>query len=198
MSYWYNYYLGYMYMETNKIHPLGLFDDKGKIHSVLSVSGSYASPLHEMFAPVADAYITEGLNKCFNYDHYTGQSEFDVHWVKLEDLPKGSYLKKGYFLLEDIRKFEETEDPWDLFYEKLTPYEYNIKVENELRFGLPKPKKDCEGNEFPVYSAGEYGWYIYPDYNSEEWESEVIRQAAYAYEYAIPKDAKIVVLETEG
>lgn len=187
MSYYYDYYIGYM-TKDGKINPLGIYDCFGKLHSALSISQTYASDLHDDFVPISK-------------DEYGDKLELkNAKWLPVNMLPEGSYIKKGYFLVDDIHQYEEGNDMWDLFYEKLTPQEYIIKSDNELKFGKPQPKFDCEGNEMETYSAADYGWYMYPDYWCKEYEAHQLREAVGIYEYVtdIPKDSQIVIIETEG
>ena len=82
----------------------------------------------------------------------------------------------------------------------LTPSEYVRKAETELRFGVPKPKKDCEGNELEVYSCAEYSYYVYPDYDCAEYEASCIRDILNMFEFYpdMPEGSKLVVLQTNG
>lgn len=41
-------------------------------------------------------------------------------------------------------------------------------------------------------------YFAYPDTESEEYEACVVKLAAEAFEFAVPKDATMVVVETEG
>lgn len=212
MSWYVDYYVGYKTKE-GKIYPLGHFDCFGNLRPVLTKSRSFASNLWERFQRVTLAETTEELKKHFpdgDLFSWGGSSEEKEEqapwcfWLDVDDLPTGSYLKKGYFLQEDIAQYERSltdEDVYfDGFYEMLTPAEYVRKMESELKFGIPKPKKDCEGNEFEVYSCGEYSYYVYPDYSCQEYEASVIRDAVNVYEYMIdlPEGSKLVVLQTNG
>lgn len=213
MSWYVDYYLGYK-TKDGKIYPLGHFDCFGNLHSVLTKSRSYASDLWERFERVTLEETTDELRAHFpSGDIYSweetpeeekGAIPLWCFWLPLEDLPVGSYLKQGYYLQEDINRYERSlvDDRvyFDGFYHMLTPAEYARKMESELKFGVPKPKKDDFGEEFEVYSCGEYSFYIYPDTDSMEYEAAMIRQAASVYEFLtdLPEGSEIVVLQTNG
>ena len=208
MSWYVDYYLGYKTKE-GKIYPLGIFDSFGEIHPILTKSRSFASNLWEQFQQVSLEETTDELRKYFyNGNPYSYEEESDedrkkqqvwCFWLDIDNLPKGDGIKRGYFLQEEISRFERTGDDSDLFWLYLTPEEYVRKMEAELKFGIPKPKTDCEGNEIEEHSCGEYSYYIVEDYCSAEYEATCIRRALDVYEFAkIPKGSKFVVLETHG
>lgn len=212
MSWYVDYYVGYKTKE-GKIYPLAPFDAFGNLYPIITKSRSFASDLWERFVRVTLEETTEELKKHFPDDDMYGYVDDNkekeeqppwVFWLDVEDLPKGSYLKKGYFLQDDISQYErslEDENVWfDGFYHMLTPSEYTRKMESELRFGVPKPKKDFEDNEFEVHSCGEYSFYVYPDYDSMEYEAWRIRQVLNEFEYSsvLPEGSKLVVLQTNG
>lgn len=205
MSYYYTYYLAYK-TKDNKIYPLGPFDYKNEYRDVLSISRSFASDMHEQFWQIKEEMITDELKEVFRnkydfrYEEDKEQALMDAlkefKWVSLSDLPNDSYIKKGYFLIEDIKKYEKDNDAWDLFYEHLTPTEYAMQLENEMKFGKPKPQKDCDGYEIEVHSVADYAYYAYPDYQSAEYEAFILREVAGMLN--IPDDAEVVVLDMEG
>lgn len=196
MSYYYTYYVGYE--QEGKVYPLGPYDRFGKLHDILSRSSSFASNIHYEFAPVKEEEISDELRKQFEYEDWHGKKVVDIKKCNLDELPTGSYIKTGYFLIEDVMEYEKEHNSEDLFYDTVTPTVYASMVTSEHLFGKPTPKKDVEGNEFEVHSASEYMYYAYPDYNTEEYEAFLMRRAAEVYEYGIPKDAHIVILLSEG
>jgi len=209
MSYYYTYYLAYK-TKDDKIYPLGPFDYKGKYRYVLSISRSFASDLHDEFWSIKEEMITDELMNAFESHYYLDEHEDHkkqllenmktLKWCALKDLPKGSYIKKGYFLIEDISSYEKNEDTWDLFYDRLTPTEYTLRFENEIKFGPPKPYKDCDGYDITPHSVADYAYYAYPDCACAEYEAFILRQAAEMLnEYNdIPDDAEVVVIDSEG
>lgn len=205
MSWYVDYYVGYKTKE-GKIYPLGHFDSFGNLHPVLTKSRSFASKLWERFDRVTLEETTEELKKHFpsgdNFWEEPSEKENPpwVFWLPLDELPVGSYIKKGYFLQDEISEYERDPSSFDGFWNMLTPAEYARKMESELKFGVPKPKKDVEGYELPVYSCGEYSFYMYPDYDSAEYEAYEIRNAANVYEFLhdLPKGSELIALQTNG
>lgn len=211
MSWYVDYYVGYR-DKDGKIYPLAPFDAFGELHPIITKSRSFASDLWEKFTRVTLEETTEELKKHFpdgNIYSWGEKSEEKEEppwcfWLDPEELPTGSYLKKGYFLQEDIAQYERSLEDNSVyfggFYHMLTPAEYARKMEAELKFGIPKPKKDDEGNEFEVYGCGEYSFYVYPDYESAEYEASVIKDILYMFEYysGLPEGSKLLVLQTNG
>ena len=198
MSYNYNYYLGYE--KDGKIYPLGPYDADGKIYSVITKSRSFASDLHEDFYPVKNMQISDKLRSAFEFENCEGDKEMqNVKYLYLKELPKDDFIKSGYFLIEDIQEYIKTNDTSDLFYEHLDPAIYAIKLKNEMALGKPSDKFDEEGNKFDNYSASDYAFFAYPDYNSKEFECFMLRNAVNMLEFSdLLENAKIVILETEG
>lgn len=199
MSYYYNYYIGYKL--DNKIYPLGPYDSFGKLNSVLSKSRSFASDLYEDFSLVKEEEISDELRKEFEYEDWDGRKRIRIKYLPLSELPNSDFIKTGYFLIKDIEQYEKNEKHFfdeDIFYKKLTPTMYSILLQKELLFGKNEPKKDIEGEEYTEYNASDYMYYAYPDYNSKEFEVTSIYEVATMLDNNLPKDAKIVVLETEG
>lgn len=201
MAAYYDYYLGYM--KDNKIYPLGLYNAEGKMVPVISDSQSFASDLYELFDEVQIEQFSDELKKEFSYTVYGSDTVLEqVRYLKISDLPTDSYIKSGYFLISDIDKYESCKsddyfDERELFYEHLTPVSYSAKAMNELKFGKPTPELDCEGEELPVYSAGDYAFYAYPDYHSKEYDASFIRRIADKFEFHDDKHkgCELVVLE---
>lgn len=208
MSFYVDYYLGYRTPE-GKIYPLGAFDCFGKLHSILTKSRSGMSDMWEDFKQVTLEETTDELRKHFyNGNPYSYEKETEEEkkqmppwcfWKYLDDLPEGDGWVRGYFLQDDISYYEKTGNDEDLFWNYLTPEEYVRKMESELKFGVPKPQVDAEGNEIEIHSCGEYSYYMVEKYESEGYEAARIRRAADIYEFAkIPKGSRLVVLESHG
>ena len=196
MGWYVSYYLGYKTKE-GKIYPFFPFDSTGKLHPIVTKSRSFASDLWERFERVTAEEVTEELKKHFPKGREDNSDIPWCFWLDVNELPMGSVVKKGYYLQEDISRYENNKEYFDGFFEYLTPDEYVRKMESELKFGIPKPKKDCEGNELEMYSCGEYSYYAYVDTDSAEYEAFLIKRAIDSVEYAdIPKGSRIVVLET--
>lgn len=176
MSYWYHYYIGRQDPKTGLIYPVGPYDKKGSWIPVFSVSGSFSSDLHNRFYPIDKEFASEELVEKFQSEFiFENKESFHAKALRLYELPDGSYIKSGYFLIEDVESYRKDGDSTELFYEQLSPELYAAKMQNEVIFGQPKPTKDCEGNELPTYSCADYMYYAFPDYHSEEYEAQRIR-----------------------
>ena len=208
MSYYYNYYLGYK--KDGKIYPAGLFNEKGSIYPVLSRSRSYASDLYCRFVRVSDELMTDELKKYFEYVDYRDEKHIDVKYLPLSKLPNRPYIKRGYVLISEVNNYEknieENEGDPDFFSEILTPTSYIAKVLNELVFdSKTEENSDSDKDVDEEYrdsshKAMDYTYYAFPDYYCEEYECDVIRRFAGAYDnFNFTKDYdELVILETEG
>ena len=179
MSTYYDYYLAYM--KDGKLHPLGPFTRNNELMCVLSKCKSCASELWEDFDPVKEDLLDDMLKNKFMYEDWNGKLSLDgVMYLAAKDLPKEDKLRKGYFLIDDVMRYEKgLFDLSDLFYEWLTPEAYAAKSSNELKFGIPKPRKDCEGNEIDQYIASDYMYYVFEDTDSVGYETSIIRRYIY-------------------
>ena len=178
MSVYYDYYLAYM--KKGKLYPLGPFDRQQKLVSVIGKSQSFASNLKEDFYDCPEKLLGPELKEKFTTTDWNGKPVVRAKYLKFDELTNESIVKRGYFLIDDVRKYEQSDYEYyidDLFYEYLSPTAYAAKAINEAKFGKPEVRYDCEGNAFPNYSAGDYMYYAYIDYNSKEYESAMIRNA---------------------
>ena len=199
MSYYYSYYVGYKI--DGKIHPFGPYNSFGKLKSVITKSRSFASDLHEEFYCIAEDEISDELRKEFEYEDWHGNKVVDVKILPICDLPSGSFIKKGYFLIEDVEQYEDPENyNFEGFFDHVSPTVYASMVQHEMQFGKPERKMDDYDTWYYPKSASDYMYYEYPDYNSKEYEAETIRNVAYMLEEyrELPKDAVLLALETEG
>ena len=197
MSYYYTYYAGYML--DGKIYPLGPYDCDGKLRPIVEKSRSFASNLHDYFYCVRDEQISDELRKDFEYEGWSGEKRVDVRYLPISNLPKGSFVKRGYFLISDVRQYERDDCDFDGFFDMLPPQVYAAKLQNELLLGKNQPKEDEEDEDFSGRSASNYMYYAYPDYNSREYEAHMIREAVENLkDYRYPDDRVFVALETEG
>lgn len=197
MSYYYCYTIGIMDKE-DKIKPFGPYDANGNLKYVIEKSRSFASDLHEDFYEVKKEQITDELRKQFSYKEWDGKEIFEVKYLPIENLTTKSYLKKGYFLIDDVQAWEQGGDD-SLFCNMITPEVYAEKMRNELTFGKNQPKEDEYGNKYTEPNASDYMYYAVIDYNSKEYEAEQIRNVAVILEnYNMPEGSKLVALEVEG
>lgn len=176
MSWWYHYYIGREDPKTGMIYPAGPYGEEGNWLPVFSVSASFSSDLHRRFYPIDKEFASEELIEKFSFEFmFDDKPTFYAKMLRLHELPEGSYIKSGYFLIKDVENYRKDGDPTELFYERLSPELYAVKMKNELVFGKSAPVKDIEGNELPTYSCADYMYYAFPDYHSEEYEAQRIR-----------------------
>lgn len=198
MSWYVNYYVGIMDADK-KIKPLGPYDSDGDLKCVHSTSRSFTSDLRDYFSTIYPEQYTDELKKHFSYECEEG-SEYATFfgYLPFDELPTGEYIKRGYFLNEDIYSYMKDHDTE--FYDALTPEEYSFKLENELKFGKPQPKKDCDGYEYCEHSCADYSYFCYPEYCCKEYEASLFRTIAdiLINEWDIPDGSKLVVIKTEG
>lgn len=200
MSYYYTYYLGYE--QDSKIHLLGPFDEKHKYHDVFYRSQSFASDLHERFEMVDKTKLGDDVIEEFSYDNGSDQKEMpQLRYLYLDELPGGSYIKSGYYLIEDVHRYQSDDDcdESDVFYDHMSADEFAARLQNELVLGPPKARTK-DPDEYVPHSVRDYMFFAFPDYQSEEYEAFLIRTAAHMLfdSWDRPEDVKVVVLETEG
>ena len=210
---WYIFYrAGVRDKNTNKIYPLGPFDYKGRYCTILTRSRtSHVYDNNEWkiskvdFKDLSDEFL-KAINKSEDDSTWITEEKygecgcyFDV--IDYKDLGSSNYIKKGYVLIDDLEQSEKEDAYFDGFYEVLTPEIYAKKLENELKFGPPKPKKDCEGYDITPHSMSEYVYHCWPDYDSEEYETFCIKQAVEILldDYpGLPKNLEPVLLIDQG
>ena len=199
MSWYYNYYIGYMDRD-GKLWPLGPYDCEGKLRPAMWKSRSFETGLAERFASVQREQASDPFLEQFEYDDWKGEKTLEyVSYLPVKDLPAGSFVKRGYFLREDIAAFEKDENSGDLFYDFMTPAEYAIAMSDELQFGPPAPKEDDCGELYTPHSIRDYSYYAYPNYSCEEYDASVLRLAAEPYEYtSVTEGKEIVIICTQG
>ena len=202
MSWYTNYRLG-VKKEDGKIYPLGVFDAKGKGYDIISTSRSFTTDLKESFRDIKDDEISDELRKEYEYKIYEDEIEMqDLQVLPLKDLPHGNYVKTGYFLIDDIERYIKNgyyNRYDDIFYDTLSPEVFGMKMNNELAFGIPEKKYDCDGEEIEYHSCAEYAYFAYPDYQCKEYEAFLLREIASIYfKYGEVDDSNIYVIKTEG
>lgn len=197
MSWDTTFYLGIM-DKDKKIRPLGPFNHKGEYRDVFYTSRSFTTDLKEDFYPIKWEQMTDELHKEFSFKSPNDEMFQFFEYLPLSELPNGEYIKRGYFLREQVNAYLEDEDT--TFYNVLTPEQYAFKLENELKFGPPKPKKDCEGEEYIEPSCADYVYFSYPEYQSKEFEAYILRFIASTLvnSWELEDGEQIVVIKTEG
>ena len=183
MSTYYYFYVGYIDNKTNKVHPMGPFDDYGKLKEIFYRTGSSISNMVDAFESVNFDDIDEKYQEKFSNPSWNDENKrtSTLRMQYIDQLPSSDFIKSGYFLVKDVNEFlkdkENNTYDFDGFYEKVDPILYAEMVKKEIMFGKPKPEKDEEGYEIPVYSASDYMWFSYPDYWCEEYESFMCKNA---------------------
>lgn len=205
MSYYYSYYIGYR-DSSGKIYPYGPYDAFGKFYPVIERSRSYASDLHELFYIIPEDSISNELKNSLGYKD-EGKDDYTFHgkYLPLTDLPNGDYIKSGYFLIEDVKRYNKDNfDSEDLFYNMIIPDVYAEMLHNQLIFDNSiYEKEDIEGEKYVVPRASDYIRFSAPDYYSKEYEAAIIRQTATIldnWEFFHNKEDfhEMVIIEIEG
>ena len=198
MSYYYTYYCGYQ-TPDNLVRPLGPFNYKGELRPVMSESRNYCSDLNCELIRMPEAWISDELKAVLEYEVYNDEKVMpEVRYLYLDEVKNDDpFIKSGFFLMEEVQEYIETQEAD--FYESLTAEQYAFKLENELKFGVPKPALDAEGNPFEFHSCSEYQYYAYPDYTSKGYDIIRLNEMFESLDtYNLPKDSKLIVFEVEG
>lgn len=156
-----SYYI--CYLKDGKLYPYGPYTNDGTLQPTLDKIQSYSSDLYQYFKRIPKEMRSEEFDKEFGAED---ERFITLGYLPYRELPDEPLIRRGYFLIDDVKKYEKYGDDEELFYEYLSPEMYIAKSDNELKFGMPPPKKDCEGNEFEQYSAAEYMNYAYIDSKS--------------------------------
>lgn len=207
MSWDHTYYIGYKDKETGLIKPFGPFDDKGGYKCVLTRSRSFASNLYEDFYVAKRSDLSPEFKTAVFGEGYSDSNDYGLLKIlPIKELPKGDYIKSGYFLLKDIEEYLANKDEYSIsdlgiFYERLTPEIYGLRLANELAFkDFPSEESVAdEDDEFSEikYSCKDYAFFAYPDYSCKEYECSLIRDAVHMLR-RYDDDIDIVIVEIEG
>ena len=196
MSWYYNYYLGYK-GKDGLYYPAGPYDKDGNLICVLLRSQSFASDLHNDFIMLPSDMMSPELREEFSFKDCDSIIYDTVKYLKFSDLPKGSFIKTGYFLCDDVVQYEKDPYDFDGFYDALSSTVYAEKLKNEAILGPPPKMTDEEGFDITDHSCRDYMYYAYPDYQSREYEAHMIRLALDMVS-DFSKSGDYVVLMTEG
>ena len=194
MSYYYNYYIGCK--KDGKIYPLGPYNAYHSLKPVISRPRSFASNLHDRFINIPTEAISDELRAEFEYEDYQGNKTIDVAYLPEDNLPCDDYIRREYVLIEDVRDYERHHNDgcFEGFFESLTPTTYSAKLQNEIVIGTQTNTADEN-----YHSASEYMFYAYPDYQSEEYETYIIRLVLdMMKEYSSSNNLEYVILKVEG
>jgi len=208
MSYYYTYYIGVQKKDDNLIYPLGPYNFYGDMTPAFTVSRSFSSDLHEKFSRILKAVASDDLKKEFPYEGWEENDEkyCSLKMLRVAALPAPNFIKSGYVLVDDVKKYEngDYDDLSELFQEVISPTVYANMLSNELLLGKKTeyvPLNE-EGDEIAELSqsVGEYMFYSFPDYNSEEYESFIIKNFVTSMSLSdkVAVDDKLVILLAEG
>lgn len=200
MSWYYSYSIGYR-DKNGILFPIGPFNHKGKLRPILEKSRSFTSHIYERFYPVKPEAISDELMKAWYSDLFedTVKEELYVSYLPISELSDKPVERRGYFLTEDIESYLKGGDTWEIFYDYLEPEIYAMRVESELKFGPPKPKKDMDGGDITPHSVSEYSYFSFIDYNSEEYDEYRLKLGVEMFEFEkIPEDAEMVIILHQG
>lgn len=199
MSYYYNYYIGYI--KDHKFYPWGPYDANGVLSPALSRSSSFASDLHDRFIPIKSEEFSDELIKQFEYSDYKGEKNLqEIKYLPTRELPMTDMITHGYFLNKQIDEYErnDREDAQWIFDAPLSGEEYVRKLEKQMKFGPNQPQKDIEGNEYTEPNASDYTYYAFLNTSSVEYEAHILMQFFDSLvSYSLGAD-DWVILETEG
>lgn len=209
MSYYYCYRLGYK--KDEKLYPLFPFSADGRWKDAICHSRSYDTKLHEDFNSTSVEMLSDEMKQMICKDYLDPDVSNEdrikevvpyIKWLPLKELPKGDYIKRGYFLISDVETYERRmeQDGWcdaDIFYDTLSVTVYNSRLKNAMMLG-DDAVKDEEGN-IVEHAVRDYMYYVYPDYNCKEYDAFILRTIAESCEYFDYKNGgEIVVIDWEG
>ena len=210
MSWYISFYCATRNKKTKMLYPLGPFDNKGKYYDVLCKSRTShiwdqnegeieKAKLEEVSEELRTALKPETYENYFTEEEY-GRYGGWIYILPYHELGASNYIKKGYVLLEDLERSEDENSWFDGFSDVLTPVTYAKRLENEMKFGPPKPQKDCEGYDITPHSVADYTYHCWPDYDSLEWETHCIRQfmEMFLEHPGLPDDFEPVIVITQG
>ena len=180
---WYTSYFCGIQAPDNKIYPLGPFDNKGNLKYVLEKSRSFETGINESFTKLTADMWTDELEKALLHvadPEMTNEAREFLHeytsYCPIKDLPTGDWIKRGYYLIDQIQTYEENDGDYEVFYDSISPEVYVRRMEQELKFGPPKPRKNEFGDEYTPHSCAEYSYFCYPDYNCVERDAFELRK----------------------
>lgn len=185
MSEYINYYICKKKKDTGVIYPLGPFDDKGRFICALWKSRSFYTDLPDLFTVVSKDQISDELIDSIFYSSKNKDdlkkdlcdgSYYSFHYCPIEELGSKDFIQSGYYLVDDIKRYElslKGECEFDDFYECLSPTLYcqMLMSENSSKYIR---EYDCEDSKMKVKHASDYAYYMYPNYQSKEYEAFVL------------------------
>lgn len=198
MSWYFSYFIG-IKRDDGKIYPLGVYDANGKILPAVWKSRSFASDLWRKFRHVGDEEISDELKEEFG--EYIEERFFTV--LPYKELGSDDFVKDGYFLISEVNEYLLKKDgAWfeEIFTDCLTPTAYAGKRSAE--FGNIEDLAKANANEEgPTYwrPYTEYMYFAYPAYESEEYETFLIKRACDMLEdYDTNRTEDMYIMLTQG
>lgn len=169
-------------------------------------SGSFVSrDFTEEFCKLREEDCDEELRKAFTFKDWHDEESFsdELCFLSLSELNsmKADFIRKGYFLVEDIAKYEENPEIIyndDIFYDRVSPIVYANMCAKKIERHI---EKDCEGYEYEVPGWTEYQYYAYPDYDSKEYMIHELQIIMNSYQEGIEylddyKNKELVLLQS--
>lgn len=175
-----DFFDNYDYMDdTLEMEPDGRWKKTGKIRKPLTIEtrcASFAYDIDEEFYECSEDEFSEELKNAFYNLDWNNNRVFDrtLKSLSFEELFKldDNYIKKGYFLVEDIAEYEKTGDSEGLFYTGISPLEYSNLAAKQIKRST---YKDEYGDEYVKYGWEDYMYYAYPDYQCKEYIVHVLK-----------------------
>jgi hypothetical protein len=176
--------------------------------SILWRSGSFIDrDFTNCFWGVRKEDCDEEMQKAFTFTNWEDKEEFDDN-LGIMDLSElraidSEYIKRGYFLVQDVSKYEEDPssiDNEDLFWDKVSPTVYTNMCLKQIK---THQEKDDAGIEYTVHGYEDYMYYAYPDYDGKEYLVHLLQVILNSYEDGIEfldefKNKTIVLLQNYG
>ena len=192
MSVYYNFYVGIRNKETEKLeHFPGLtYKDteskKERAHQILYRSRSFLPDgALDYFNPVNLDDLDDALKNTFTCEGWNGElANSDPHMITLSDLRSLSmdYIKRGYFLVEDVAAYEKRNGDYDLddsFYDVVSATVYANMCAKNIQTTI---EKDVEGFEYVKHGWADYMYYAYPDIECKEYLFNELNTLGSSYE----------------
>lgn len=204
MSWYINYYLGYRNKNNNKIYPLGIFDVDGNIYPAYYKSRHSELKDISCFRNIKKEEISDQLKKVFPYEDWEEKESFynPMQIMNASELCDSDFIKSGYLLIDDIVEYNSPNGYEDVFSNSLTAFEYAERLKNELlRNNNTKQNRNENEDEYQTHDIFDYTYYAYPDFDSAEYESFLLKQVIEIYNYIDYKTKdghEIMILKSEG
>lgn len=152
---------------------------KWKIKKPLTIEArcaSFAYDIDEELYECSENEFSEEMRKAFYTRDWNNNKVFDrtLKCITFEEFFKlnDDYIKKGFFLVDDVAEYEKTGDSEGLFYTCASPLEYANLASKQIKRST---EKDEEGFEHIKYGWEDYMYYAYPEYQCKEYVIHVLK-----------------------